>query len=126
MTFKSNNVDTLAILTLAKEIGLYEFIGDKDEGLEYVISEQGRNLSTGQRKKILLMRALLSDAELLIFDETLSGIDTESKEKIEEYINSQTGRSFIVISHEPLMNLNFNKTFIIQHGKIEQQYNQVA
>ncbi len=76
----NHNADTREILSLAKDIGLYEFIADKEEGLDYIINEQGRNLSTGQRKKILLMRALFSDAEIIILDETLSGIDVKSKE----------------------------------------------
>ncbi len=116
----SYNTDAAEILSLAKEIGLYEFIADKAEGLDFIINEQGRNLSTGQRKKVLVMRALLSDAELIILDETLSGIDKESKEKIESYINSQADRSFIVISHEPLNNLQFSKTLIMQNGSIGQ------
>lgn len=66
------------------------------------------------------MRALLSDAEIIILDETLSGIDKASKEKIELYINSQTDRSFIVISHEPLNYLKFSKTLIMQNGIAEQ------
>jgi subfamily B ATP-binding cassette protein HlyB/CyaB len=108
------------ILSLAKEIGLYEFIADKAEGLDYIINEQGRNLSTGQRKKILMMRALLSEAALIIFDETLSGVDKESKERIEKYLNQQSDRSFIIISHEPLNYLKFTKTLMMQNGSIEQ------
>ena len=111
---------TSEILSLAKEVGLYDFIADKPEGLDFIINEQGRNLSTGQRKKILMMRAFLSQAELLILDETLSGIDTESKEKIEDYINRQTARTFIIISHEPLYHLKFSKTLTLQNGSIEQ------
>ena len=67
-----------------------------------------------------MIRALLSDAELIILDETLSGIDQESKEKIEAYLNSQTDRSFIIISHEPLNHIQFSKTVRMQHGSIEQ------
>jgi subfamily B ATP-binding cassette protein HlyB/CyaB len=107
-------------LSLAKEIGLYEFIADKPEGLDFIIYEQGRNLSTGQRKKILMMRALLSGAELIILDETLSGIDKESKEKIEAYINNLTDRALIIISHEPLLHIQFSKTLMMQNGSIEQ------
>src|SRR5439155_8569757 len=106
------------------EVGLYDFIADKEEGLDYVINEQGRNLSTGQRKKILLLRALFSGAEIIIMDETLSGIDIESKEKIEYFINSQTDRSFIIISHEPLYHLKFSKTLIMKDGRIEQLHYQ--
>jgi subfamily B ATP-binding cassette protein HlyB/CyaB len=116
----SYNSSTSEILSLAKEIGLYDFIAEKAEGLDYIINEQGRNLSTGQRKKILMMRAFLSEAELIILDETLSGIDAESKEKIEHFINTQTARSFIIISHEPLYHLRFSNTLILQNGSIEQ------
>lgn len=112
--------NTAKILSLAKEVGLYEFISEKPEGLDFIINEQGKNLSTGQRKKILMMRALLSDAELIILDETLSGIDKESKERIEHYLNNQTERSFIIISHEELEHLKFSKTLTIQNGSIEQ------
>ena len=114
------STNTAKILALAKEVGLYEFIADKTEGLDFIINEQGKNLSTGQRKKILMMRALLSDAELIIMDETLSGIDKESKEKIENYLNEQVHRSFIIISHEELDTLKFSKTLTIQNGSIEQ------
>ena len=114
------STNTAKILDLAKDVGLYDFISDKAEGLDFIINEGGKNLSTGQRKKILMMRALLSEAVLIIFDETLSGIDKESKEKIENYLNKQTERSFIIISHEDLEHLKFSKTLTIQNGNIEQ------
>ena len=120
----SYNTNASEVLSLAKEVGLYEFIADKPEGLDFIINEQGRNLSTGQRKKILMMRAFLSEAEIIILDETLSGIDKESKEKIENYINSLTERAFIVISHEPLTHLKFSKTLIMQNGTIKQLQHQ--
>ncbi len=116
----NHTTHTTQILSLAKEIGLYDFIADNPEGLDFIINEQGRNLSTGQRKKILMMRALLSSAQLIILDETLSGIDKESKEKIEMYLNSVTDRSFIVISHEQLHYLQFSKTLMMQNGSIQQ------
>jgi subfamily B ATP-binding cassette protein HlyB/CyaB len=119
ITFDYNS-STSEILELAKEIGFYEFIAEKAEGLDFIINEQGKNLSTGQRKKILLMRALLSDAELMVLDETLSGIDQESKEKIENYLNNERHRSFIIISHEPLNHLKFSKTYRMQNGSLEQ------
>jgi subfamily B ATP-binding cassette protein HlyB/CyaB len=119
ITFNHNS-STSEILALAKETGLYEFIAEKTEGLDYIVNEGGKNLSTGQRKKILMMRAFLSDAELIILDETLSGIDKESKEKIEHYINSITDRSFIIISHEPVEGIEFNKNVKMHNGSMEQ------
>lgn len=112
--------DTERVLSLARHIGLHDFISGNEYGLDHIINEQGRNLSTGQRKKILLMRALLSDAEIIILDETLSGIDVKSRERIEDFINKEADRSFIIISHEPLSNINFSKTLILKDGNVEQ------
>lgn len=75
-------ISTVKILQLAKQIDLYDFITSKDEVLDFIINENGKNLSTGQRKKILLMRALLSGAEIIILDEVLSGMDMESRNKL--------------------------------------------
>lgn len=105
-------------LQLARHIGFHEFITQKDEGFDFVITEQGRNLSTGQRKKILLLRALLSDAELIIIDEVLAGIDVESKAKIEQYINNVKDRSFIIISHEPVNDIVFDRVLKMDNGSV--------
>lgn len=115
-----HKTNTSDLLKLSKEVGLSDFISEKEEGFEFIIYEQGRNLSTGQRKKILLMRAFFSNAELIIYDETFSGIDKESRIKIEDFINADLHRSYIIISHEPLHHLNFSKTLIMQDGRIEQ------
>ncbi len=104
------------IIELAKEIGLYDFISSHEDGLQFTISENGKNLSTGQRKKILIMRALLNKAELVILDEVLSGIDLLSREKIEGLIDSMPDKTFIVISHEPVKKLKFDRNFVMTNG----------
>ncbi len=117
----NKNIDTKKILELAKQIEFHDFISSNTEGLDFLITEQGRNLSTGQRKKILLLRAFLSDAELIIIDEVLSGIDKVSKDKIEAFINRETQRSFIIISHEPIDNIAFNKVIRLENGNVNTQ-----
>lgn len=107
-----------AILDMAKQINFYEFIASKDDGLEFIINENGKNLSTGQRKKILLLRALFSDAELIILDEVLSGMDLESRNKIETMIDEDLIKTYIIISHEPITNINFSKKYKIANGEL--------
>ncbi len=114
----NKNTDTRKILELSKQIGFHEFISNNSEGFDFVITEQGRNLSTGQRKKILLLRAFLSSVELIIIDEVLSGIDAASKEKIEAFINREDKRAFIIISHEPVENIRFDKTIKLLNGNV--------
>ncbi|MBU3681494.1 MAG: ATP-binding cassette domain-containing protein, partial [Flavobacterium sp.] len=106
------------ILDLSEQINLYDFIAGKDDGLEFIINENGKNLSTGQRKKILLMRALFADAELIILDEVLSGMDNESRDKVEAHINADQTKTFIIISHEPIHHIQFNSTYTISNGEL--------
>ena len=111
-------ISTSKILQLAKQIDFYDFITSKDETLDFIINENGKNLSTGQRKKILLMRALLSKAELIILDEVLSGMDIESRNKVESLINTTKEKTFIIISHEPITNIQFAKKYKITNGEL--------
>lgn len=118
LTF-SHDSDVQGILELTKQIGFHDFIAEKEDGFDFVITEQGRNLSTGQRKKILILRALLSEAELIIIDEVLSGLDKESKNKIEQFINKEKNRAFILISHEPIENIHFDTVLNLNNGSLK-------
>jgi subfamily B ATP-binding cassette protein HlyB/CyaB len=106
------------IISLAKQIGFYDFIAQHEDGLSFSISENGKNLSTGQRKKVLVMRALLSEAEIIILDEVLSGIDVESREKIETLIDVMEDKTFIIISHEPVRSMEFDRNFVLTNGEL--------
>lgn len=106
------------ILDKAKEINFYDFIASKDDGLDFIINENGKNLSTGQRKKILLLRALFADSELIILDEVLSGMDLESRNKVESLIDEDSNKTYIIISHEPINNINFTKKYKISDGEL--------
>jgi subfamily B ATP-binding cassette protein HlyB/CyaB len=105
------------LIRLAKELDFYDFIISKEEKQDFVINENGKNLSTGQRKKVILMRALMSEAEVIILDEVLSGIDKDSRSKIERFIN-QDPRSFIIISHEPINEITFSHKYKIENGRL--------
>lgn len=107
------------IIEMAKKINFYDFIASKEDGLDFIINENGKNLSTGQRKKILLLRALFSHAELVILDEVLSGMDIESRNKVESLINNDNEKIYIIISHEPINNINFSDKYKITNGELK-------
>jgi len=111
------DIDVSKIINLSKKIGFYDFIASKQDGLEFMIAPGGKNLSTGQRKKIILLRAFFSEAEIIILDEVLSGIDMESRSNIEKLIDLDK-RTFIIISHEPIEDINFKKKHTLQNGKL--------
>lgn len=113
LTFQNSEWDE-RIDVFAEKLGLTGWIREmRARGSAYEISESGRNLSTGQRKKLIILRALLHPAEFVIFDEVLSGIDAASRDHIEKYLDTINDKTFIFISHEHIEHIRFNKVFAI-------------
>ena len=85
-----------------------------------MIYENGRNLSTGQRKKVLLLRALLSSADLIILDEIFNGMDKQSKAKTESLINYINDKAFIIVSHMESEKILFDQIYKLKNGKFSE------
>jgi subfamily B ATP-binding cassette protein HlyB/CyaB len=64
------------------------------------------------------LRALFAQTELIILDEVLSGMDIESRNKVESLINDDHSKTFIIISHEPINNIKFTKKYKITNGEL--------
>lgn len=81
--------------------GLSEIITQYPEGLEKVITENGKNISGGQRQRIAIARALYKNADLLILDEPFNELDNNSENKLLLHLRelSQAGTIIILITH---------------------------
>lgn len=83
-----------------KEVSLDKHIRRMSEGLDTMVSESGSNLSGGQKQMMGIARALLTDAEYIIFDEATSAVDPESEKIIWQCIEKLSKkRTLIIISH---------------------------
>ena len=109
-------VDMKLVVEYAKVLNIYEFINKKPDKFNYILHENGRNLSTGQRKKILLLRALLAPAEVVILDEIFNGMDDASKKRAELLIDFLPDRAFLIISHMPVEGVRFDREFTLHGG----------
>jgi len=109
-------VDMNRLIEFAKVLNFYEFILDKPNKFDYVIHESGKNLSTGQKKKLLLLRAFTAEAEVLIFDEIFNGMDRRSKKNAETIIDFMHEKTIIIISHIPSESIQFHQKFNLQNG----------
>lgn len=78
--------------------GLEDFIGEKEEGLQTAILENGKNLSGGQRQRIAIARAIAKEAELLFVDEGTASLNEKLGREIEEVFLSLP-QTVIAISH---------------------------
>ena len=84
----------------AREAHAHEFITRLPQGYETVVGERGVRLSGGQRQRIAIARALLRGAPILILDEALSSVDTESEAIIQAGLDRlMAGRTTLIFAH---------------------------
>ena len=86
-------------LTLA---GAHAFVSRLPGGYETVVGDGGRQLSTGQRRRLALARAFLRDAPLVVLDEPTADLDSESAEVVADAIERlRVGRTVVLVAHRP-------------------------
>lgn len=104
------------------EAGLGSFLKTIPKGLDSDVGNAGAALSGGQRQKMGIARALLSEAQYMIFDEATSSVDPQSEREIWETIGrlSKT-RTLIVISHRMSTIQNANCIYVLEKGVVAQR-----
>lgn len=86
------------ILDLLRQLNLSDFASP--EGLLYPISENGQNLSGGEKRRLSLARTLLRGSPIVVLDEPLAEVDPDTVAQIERVIAQMQGTTLIVISHQ--------------------------
>lgn len=104
------------------EAGLGSFLKTLPKGLDSDVGNAGAVLSGGQRQKMGIARALLSEAQYMIFDEATSSVDPQSEREIWETIGrlSKT-RTLIIISHRMSTIQNANCIYVLEKGVVAQR-----
>ena len=86
------------LISILDDLGLQKFA--TQDALDKIISENGSNLSGGEKKRICLARALLRDTDVLILDEPLANLDAPTASKIEDLLLGIEGKLLLVVSHQ--------------------------
>ncbi len=102
ITLEEKGYDSAKLEFALKISGLDEFISKLPEGLEKVITENGKNISGGQQQRIALARALYKDAELILLDEPFNELDEASEIALLEHFHgvARNGKMVIMITHD--------------------------
>jgi ATP-binding cassette subfamily B multidrug efflux pump len=88
------------IIAAAKAAQAHEFISELPEGYSTIVGERGITLSGGQRQRVAIARALLMNPRILILDDSLSSVDTQTEKLIQEALDKlMEGRTTFVIAH---------------------------
>lgn len=114
-----SDTDKEAIHTAAQQADIYDNIIDFPLGFDTHIGERGITLSGGQKQRISIARAIIKDPQILIFDDCLSAVDTETEEKILGHLKDlMQGKTTVIISHRVSSVKHADQIIMLDKGKI--------
>jgi ATP-binding cassette, subfamily B, multidrug efflux pump len=110
------------IITAAKNASVHKNIMGFSKGYDTVLGERGITLSGGQKQRVSIARAIIHDPEILLFDDCLSAVDTETEEEILNNLFTITkNKTTIIVSHRISSAKNADKIIILEDGQIVQE-----
>lgn len=101
------------IIKAAKDAQIYDEICKKEAGFDTVVQEDGENLSSGQKQRIAIARALIQKKPVLILDECTANLDDETAAQVIGNLLSLKSRKIIAISHDKKISKKFDKVITI-------------
>ncbi|NOQ91922.1 MAG: ATP-binding cassette domain-containing protein [Flavobacteriaceae bacterium] len=115
------NASDTEIINAAKAAYIHHNIEKFSNQYETLVGERGVTLSGGQKQRVSIARALISNPKILIFDDCLSAVDTETEEVILNNLKKASkGKTSIIISHRTSSVKNADKIIILNEGEIVQ------
>lgn len=124
ISFSDENLTEDQLITAAKQADIYDNIMEFPEGFDTILGERGINLSGGQKQRISIARAIVKSPEILIFDDCLSAVDTETEEKILRSLKKiMKGKTSIIISHRISSIIATDHILVLDKGQIIEQGN---
>ncbi len=107
------------ILRASKIAGVHDFLGKHQAGYDLQVGERGDGLSGGERQSVTLARALVSNPNIMIFDEPTNSMDDLSEEQFKNKVaNIVKDKTVIVITHRPSILSIVDRLIVIDDGKI--------
>jgi subfamily B ATP-binding cassette protein MsbA len=107
------------IMAAAKKAHAHEFIQQIEGGYDAVVGDAGCNLSGGQKQRISIARAVLRNAPILLLDEAMSALDTETEKLIQEAIHELSeGKTVIAIAHRLSTIVEANQIVVMRDGLV--------
>jgi ATP-binding cassette subfamily B multidrug efflux pump len=115
------DTDEDAVLQAAKDAQVYSNIIEFPNGFETRVGERGITLSGGQKQRISIARAIIKQPSILIFDDCLSAVDTETEERILQNLKRiMDNRTTIIISHRVSSVKHCDEILVLDEGEIQE------
>jgi len=108
----------------AKAAGIHSFISGLPQGYDTVLTDEGVNISKGQKQLLTIARAMISDSPILILDEATSNVDSMTEMRIQQAMQKlMENRTCFVIAHRLSTVRNADVIFVLKDGVVIEQGN---
>jgi ATP-binding cassette subfamily B protein len=122
IAFGVEKADEQTIQQYAENSAVHDDIIRLPKGYESLIGERGVTLSGGQKQRIAIARAFMKNPQLMILDDTLSAVDSNTEQKISQYfLKALEGKTAIVITHRANNLLDYDKIIVLDNGKLSEE-----
>lgn len=122
--FGKSDASEEEIIAAAKYAAVHENIMSFNKGYDTVLGERGLTLSGGQKQRVSIARAIIKDPNIVLFDDCLSAVDTETEEKIFNNLKEiSEEKTAIIVSHRASSARNADKIIVVDNGQIIQEGN---
>ena len=120
--FGNEKATNQEIINAAKKAVVHQNILDFKDGYNTILGERGVTLSGGQKQRVSIARAIIKNPQILIFDDCLSAVDTETEERILTNLEQVSkNKTTFIISHRVSSAKNADQIIILDKGEIIQQ-----
>ncbi|MCF0115532.1 MAG: ABC transporter ATP-binding protein [Erysipelotrichaceae bacterium] len=107
------------VIEACKAVDIHEFILSLKDGYDTVLTDDGVNISKGQKQLLTIARAMLSEAKMLILDEATSNVDSNTEQKIQKAMMELCkGKTTFVIAHRLSTIKNADQILVLQKGNV--------
>ena len=122
IAYGKENATMEEVVAAAKAAHIHSFIMRLPDGYQTVVSEDGGNISKGQKQLLTIARAMLYDARILILDEATSNVDTATEREIQKAMRKlMAGRTCFVIAHRLSTIENADWILVLDKGDVVEQ-----
>jgi ATP-binding cassette subfamily B protein len=124
IAYGKENATMDEVVEAAKSAHIHNYIMRLPKGYNTVISEDGGNISKGQKQLITIARAMLYDTSMLILDEATSNVDTATERKVQKAMRSlMAGKTSFIIAHRLSTIRNADNILVVDNGNVVEQGN---
>ena len=122
IAYGKENATMEEVVAAARAAHIHGYIMRLPQGYNTVISEDGGNISKGQKQLLTIARAMLYNTSMLILDEATSNVDTNTERQVQKAIRSlMAGRTSFVIAHRLSTIQNADRILVVDHGDVVEQ-----